>query len=215
MVSNSVRGAAARELTHLEDDVMTVGYFMRRSQWRLGTSLPVLFFVASSPGALSAQVGAPPAPPRADLAGLRAYVERFTGADPSDCGQHALTRASLPASAKDLQRALACAFAAAKDREPFWTFKQDQGIDSLLFQGFLGTVDGTVYQFWYDSAPCGGPACAGRFSLSRCDKPTVLVHRNARSDFGCDDLKQGLNASPEPLIPRSPIPDPETVIPTR
>ena len=120
-------------------------------------------------------------------AGVRGAVY---GANPRDCGQHALARALLPAGAKDLQQSLACASAASKDRKPFWTFRQDQGIDSLGFQGLIGTIDGIVYQFWYDSAPCGGPGCSGRFSLSRCDNPTVLVNRNGTSDFGCDDVRR-------------------------
>jgi hypothetical protein len=169
-------------------------------------SVTASFVVALFPAALCAQGDAPPAPPRADLTELRTYVARFTGPNPGDCGQPSLVRAFVPASSKDLQHSLACVTAAVKDRRTVWTFKQDQGIDSFLFQGLLGTIDGTVYQFWYDSAPCGGPECAGRFSLSRCGKPTVLVHRSGRSDFGCDDAKPRR----EPLIPRSPnlIPNP-------
>lgn len=69
----------------------------------------------------------------------------------------------------------------------FWTFKQDHGRDSFVFQGLLGTSEGTMYQFWYDGSPCGGPGCAGRFSLSRCNKPAVLVGSRGRGDFGCHD----------------------------
>lgn len=182
------------------------------TEFRLAASVTISFVVASSSGALCAQAGAQPLPPRVNVTELQAYVARFTGANPTDCGQHARIRELAPATAKDLQRSLMCASDAAKARKAFWTFEQDQGIDSLLFRGLLGTIDGIVYQFWYDSAPCGGPACSGRFSLSRCDNPTVLVHRNGTSDFGCDDVRRVI---PNPLIRRSPIPNPETVIPAR
>lgn len=198
------------------DDVTAGKRALRPSRRRLAPGGAFLLIVTSSVPTLFAQVGGPPPPPpQVDLTDLRAYVERFTGPNASDCGHHVLSRTTSPAGATDLQRALACAFGAAKDRRPFWAFKQDQGMDSFLFQGLLGTVDGTVYQFWYDSAPCGGPGCAGRFSLSRCDKPTVVVFRNGRTQFGCDDLKERAKAPPQPLIPRSPIPNPETVIPIR
>lgn len=175
--------------------------------FRLVASMTVLFAVASSSGALCAQAGAPPVPPRIDLTELQAYVARFTGANPTDCGQHPRVHALVPAAAKDLQRSLGCAYDAAKARKAFWTFKQDQGIDSFVFQGLLGTIDGIVYQFWYGSAPCGGPSCSGQFSLSRCDNPTVLVNRNGTSGFGCDDTNPRRFAKP-----KIPIPNPESLI---
>jgi len=162
----------------------------------------VLFVAALSPGALCAQAIAPPAPRRVDRTELQGYVTRFTGANPSDCGQHALDPALAPPPVEDLQKSLACAYDAAKARKGFWTFKQEPGMDSMLFQGLLGTVEGTIYQFSYDSAPCGGPGCGGRFSVSRCNYPTVLVHRSKRTAFGCDDLRRVLPN------PKSPTPNP-------
>ena len=169
---------------------------MQSAKWlRIAAPLAALQSAGLSPAGLSAQLG--PAPPsRVDLSEIKTYVARFTDANPIDCGQPALVRALVPATAKDLQQSLVCALAAAKERKAFWTFKLDQGTDSLLYQGLLGTVDGIVYQFWFDSAPCGRPGCAGRFSVSRCATPTVLVRRRGGADFGCDDLKQPLIPNP-------------------
>ena len=152
-------------------------------------AVTLLFAVALFPGALSAQAGAP-TPRPTNRAELEAYVTRFTGANPLDCGQHAVDDALPPPPAEDLQTSVACAYDAAKAQNGFWTFTQEPGMDSMLFQGLLGTTEGTIYQFSYDSAPCGGPGCGGRFSVSRCNYPTLLVHRSKRTHFGCDDVKR-------------------------
>ena len=163
-------------------------------------TVTLLFVAALSPGALCAQAGAAPTPRRIDRTELQAYVARFTGANPSDCGQHAVDRALAPPLVEDLQKSLACAYDAAKALKGFWTFKQEPRMDSMLFQGLLGTMEGAIYQFSYDSAPCGGPGCGGRFSVSRSNYPTVLVHRNKRTDFGCDDVRRVL-PSPKSRTP--------------
>jgi len=116
---------------------------------------------------------------------LRSYVERFTGPQPTDCGEHPLVRPFVAAGAEELQRSLACGLEAATSRKPFWTSKQDQGIDSLIFQGIIGTTEGLTYRFSYDSAPCGSPGCPGKFTIERCQKPTVFTGRGGRADFAC------------------------------
>jgi hypothetical protein len=116
---------------------------------------------------------------------LRGYIERFTGTEALDCGRYFLTRPRASPSASELQRAVDCATDSATGRKPFLTFKQDQGIDSLIFQGLIGTIEGAVFRFSYDSAPCGGPRCPGRFSVERCDKPTMMTNRRSDSEFGC------------------------------
>lgn len=183
--------------------------FQAAGMWLLApisrAAITVFFVAALWPSASSAQTIAPLPPPRVDLTELQAYATRFTGPNPLDCGQH-MTRGSVPVPAKDLQRSLACAYDAAKARRSFWTLKQEHGIDSVLYQGLLGTPEGTIHQFWYDSAPCGGPACAGRFSVSRCNILTVLDFRSGKSDFGCDD------ANPRRFSkPKSPIPNPQSL----
>ena len=116
---------------------------------------------------------------------LREHVERLTGATPADCGLHFLAGSGKTAGRDQLQRSVACAVDAAKNRKPFWTFKQEQGIDSLVFQGLLGTATGTTYSFSYDSAPCGGPGCAGQFTVHACERPTVVVNKDIGALFEC------------------------------
>jgi hypothetical protein len=89
------------------------------------------------------------------------------------------------AGAAELQHSLDCAVDAAKALRAYWTLKQEQGIDSLVFQGLLGTAEGETYLFSYDSAPCGGPGCAGKFGINRCDKPTIVISRGSTARFGC------------------------------
>jgi hypothetical protein len=118
---------------------------------------------------------------------LTAYVVKFTGPDPADCGRHLMTKPFEVVDATERQRMITCAIGAARDRRPFVAVVQLQGVDSLVFEGFLGTAEGAIYRFSYDSAPCGhAPDCAGRFSISRCDRP--VVQTNARDlvvGFGC------------------------------
>ena len=119
---------------------------------------------------------------------LRPYVHRFTGPDPLECGRHLLIRHEglwVPADEATLQKSVVCGTAAASAKRPFWTFKQDQGIDSWIATGILGTADGTIYRFRYDSAPCGGPGCESGISFRRCDQPRAVTGRYQISEFRC------------------------------
>jgi hypothetical protein len=118
---------------------------------------------------------------------LRSYIEQFTGAAATDCGQFFLVRPLTAPGVEELRRFLSCGLDAAKSRKPLWTLKQEQGIDSLVFQWLLGTAEGTIFRFAYDSAPCGGPGCAGRFSIQRCERPAVVANSEQRqADFRCE-----------------------------
>jgi hypothetical protein len=119
---------------------------------------------------------------------LRQYVLRFTGSEPLECGRHLLVQRERQWVAADeaaLQKSVACGVTAASANRAFWTFKQDQGIDSWVASGILGTGDGTVYRFTYDSAPCGGPGCPSRISFERCDTPIAATGAYQRSEFRC------------------------------
>jgi hypothetical protein len=129
--------------------------------------------------------GQDPVPPRQLPAELREYIERFGGSRPTECGQFLLVRPFIEAGATELERAVTCAREAAQARKSFWTAKQSQGIDSLVFHGLVGTGEGTVYRFSYDSAPCGGPGCPGRFSVERCNQPAVMTDRGNRASIIC------------------------------
>lgn len=143
-----------------------------------------LLVAVQDPRAFRAQALAPGQPP----AEMMAYVVRFTGAAPADCGRYLLARPFATIGAAERQQFVTCALDSAKARRPFWTFVQSRGVDSLVFQGFLGTAEGIVYRFGYDSWPCVSvsPECAGRFSIERCDKPGLLTNsRGAVTEFGC------------------------------
>jgi hypothetical protein len=124
---------------------------------------------------------------------LRAYVVRFTGDSPKDCGQHFMETGRVPgveAGADRLNRSLRCAIEAAKNRTTFWTLKQDFGLDSWNAQGLLGDDKGEMYRFTFDNAPCGGPGCASQFSIRRCVQPIVSTARNGRASFACGRVLQ-------------------------
>jgi hypothetical protein len=123
--------------------------------------------------------------PEEALLELRGFAERFTGPGWIDCGQHALERPFVSATEEDLKISLTCGLDAARQKKAFMTLKQTQGIDSLIFQGLLGTPDGRTYRFGYDSAPCGGPGCSGRFSVEQCDRPSVARSANLGPEFRC------------------------------
>jgi hypothetical protein len=119
-------------------------------------------------------------------AGMFAYVQRFTGHTPLDCGQYVLTQAFARADAEDLRRSVACAAEAAGRRQAFVTFEQSQGIDSIVFQGLLGDDAGAMFRFSYDQAPCGNPGgCRPRFVIERCDRPTLVIEGYGGPTFIC------------------------------
>lgn len=112
----------------------------------------------------------------------------MTGPEPLDCGQHRLVYAGdspVLISEEALQRSLSCGTEAAKARQPFWTFKQGQGIDSWIAHGLLGTDQGAVYRFSFDSAPCGGPGCPSRFLVEPCETPVVTGNPPWGPEFSC------------------------------
>jgi hypothetical protein len=115
---------------------------------------------------------------------LQSYIEPFTGSDAVDCGRYLLDQSRTMATAEQLRKSVTCGSAAAKDRKPFLALVQYQGIDSLVFEGLLGTAEGKMHRFSYDSAPCGGPGCPGRFTIERCDKPDV-TERGSHVAFSC------------------------------
>ena len=153
----------------------------RRTSRTLLAGMLILSGATSRPTVAIQEVGSPRSAPGE----LREYIARFAGSSPTNCGQFLLVRPLVTASAAELEQAVACGRDAARGRKPFWTAKQDQGIDSLLFQGLVGTSEGTVYRFSYDSAPCGGPGCPGRFTVERCAKPAIATDRADNANFIC------------------------------
>jgi hypothetical protein len=117
---------------------------------------------------------------------LKAHTERYTGAMPVDCGQRRLARMfDQTNTVAALKESLACGAAATAAGNAFLAFDQIQGIDSILFQGVLGTRTGVVYQFAFDSAPCGGPGCEPRFTITQCPRPEVVDSRSDGAAIRC------------------------------
>lgn len=147
-----------------------------------GASVAVCIVIVASVAWL--QAGQRPDP----VEDLRQHVLRYTSVEPLECGRLLLVQQERRWVAADegaLQKSVACGLAAASSRRAFWTFKQDQGIDSWVASGILGTADGVIYRFTYDSAPCGGPGCPSRISFERCDKPIAATGSYQRSEFRC------------------------------
>jgi hypothetical protein len=66
---------------------------------------------------------------------LRHHVERFAGAELLECGRHLLVqrdREWTAADASSLQKSIECGLTAASAGRAFWTFKQNQGVDSWM-----------------------------------------------------------------------------------
>ena len=100
--------------------------------------------------------------------GLLFSLESWTGPRAADCGRH-----PVAATADALNRSLACVQEKIASRQPFWALKEQPGIDSHLAHGLLGTPDGRVLVFEWDSAPCGGPGCPPRFTVEACSTPAI------------------------------------------
>jgi hypothetical protein len=123
---------------------------------------------------------------------LRGYITRFTGPQPSACGYFQLkgglrspSQPAIGVSTEDLEEAVSCGATAATEGKPFFAVSVEPGIDSVVFDGLLGTAEGIVFKFLYSSSTCGGPACAGALTISRCDLPNVVTTRAGRASIGC------------------------------
>jgi hypothetical protein len=82
------------------------------------------------------------------------YVRLFAGPTALDCGQH-----RFPIAQNELKQSVACGLAASGRREAFLAV-----VDNGQTQtGLLGTVEGVVYRFNYNTS----------FSIRRCPAPTA------------------------------------------
>lgn len=131
---------------------------------------------------------------RESAAVLFTRVRPTVDVEPTDCGQHFVRRTSDglfgSAGVSDLELSLKCGMAAARAKQPFWTFAQLQGIDSWFAEGLVGGSDGLIRHFSYDSSPSGNLADDSRFRLdmSACARPPVRI-RNGYATFACADRK--------------------------
>ena len=112
---------------------------------------------------------------------LRSYLERYAGKDPSECGFHSIKMFDKESASEEMLRySVSCGLAAAKSHRPFWTFKQDPSEDSFYGQGLVGTAEGAIYRFRYDSQTYG----PGRITFELCPKPAAATE-DRRIVFRC------------------------------
>jgi hypothetical protein len=126
--------------------------------------------------ALAAGQGTPPAV--AQARGPEAHVLPLIGSDAVNCGKfdRGSMRTEGGLSAEELKAAADCITDAYRKGRAFYFFIGGVGIDSYVARGVAGVRNGTdLYQFAYDSAPCGGPSrnpgCGPHFGMARCETP--------------------------------------------
>jgi hypothetical protein len=151
---------------------------------------------ASKSGAINVSTTVPPRLRTSDdfVVTLFAKVRGVVGTQPIECGRHLLRRTSDGADASDvsgLEASLKCGIAAARAKQPFWTFRQERGIDSWIAQGLLGGADGVIQYFSYDSSPDGDASsdANARLTVSSCARPSV-VGLQGYGRFSCGDGAQ-------------------------
>jgi hypothetical protein len=170
------------EITGLIGNANGVIYHTRTTAGCADASCPPMFSIARcpSPSVDRGEIVCYVQGNRADGAQKpEEYLELVAGVGATDCG-----RLGIRANEADLRRSLDCAFEANRRREAFYLVKQDQGIDSSVYQGLVGNLAGAIFLFAYDSGPCGSPECFGSFSLGKCPGPTTTTRGN-RLHFSC------------------------------
>lgn len=137
----------------------------------------IVLVAAASPGAMAnSHRQTATQPPNRSLA---EHIEEVIGRDQTDCGTFMASTRPTPEA---LHEALACAARATKDHRAFRVVQYIQGEDSLGAVGVIGERSATTLWFDYDSAPCGGPRCAERFSTALTALDAVAVIREG-DDF--------------------------------
>jgi hypothetical protein len=122
-------------------------------------------------------------------AALLMRIRPVVGMQPAECGRHSFKRTndgSVAASTLELELSLKCGMTAARAKRSFWTFTGGVGIDSWIAEGLLGSPDGLIQHFSYDSSTSGNPWNDSKFRLtiSPCPRPSV-GSRNGRAWFFC------------------------------
>lgn len=135
---------------------------------------------AGSGGSSSVPTPAPKPPePYAWIAEMRTYIDRFTGPNATDCGQHFLRPAGVDAAT--IEKSVACGVAAARAGRPFFTLRQDRNDDSTSAQGLVGTSEGTIYRFFYSDNRTGAadePEHPGSITFMLCPSPAAGTARD-------------------------------------
>ncbi|HUF47185.1 MAG TPA: hypothetical protein VMM93_05155 [Vicinamibacterales bacterium] len=131
-----------------------------------------------------------PAPPHNDhenvvLQDLQSYIHRFAEPSPLDCGRQPVRPASEVGS-EELQGWLACGRQAADRSQPFVTYRAYRSLDHIGATGLVGTTDGEIFQFQYDSGHFFiGRWWMGSFRVTRCPEPRVATQPLPGAVFEC------------------------------
>jgi len=120
---------------------------------------------------------------RAQKMSLEAHLHQVIGFDAVDCGTHTRDK-PVPEA---MHESLACARDTERQHRAFRIIQRGPSEDSEFAVGVLGKPDGSILWFEYDSAPCGGPACAERFETTPCLLSAIAVIHDAqgRHQFAC------------------------------
>jgi TonB family protein len=107
----------------------------------------------------------------------------FVGDDAEDCGRFPL-RDGRGRTADDLQPALECAEAASGARRAFRLYTQRPG-RGFAATGLLGTPDGRVWRFTYDTSACTSDNCFGQLLVTRCAGPRLQRSADGTAEWAC------------------------------
>jgi len=104
--------------------------------------------------------------------GLDKAIRQAAESGAKDCGHVPMGGSRTAADA--------CTVAALKGNVPFYTRYDTEGTDSLCAEALVGTADGRVRRFTYDSDPSGGSHSGERVDESACAKATIVVSAGVR-----------------------------------
>jgi hypothetical protein len=105
--------------------------------------------------------------------GAEPHLLRIAGPDARNCGRfggspYGSRRRVKPEARQGIAQ---CITEAWRVRSPLFFAVEGSAVDSWVVTGLIGTRDGRVQVFWYDSRPCGGPGCVESFETYTCDQP--------------------------------------------
>jgi TonB family protein len=107
----------------------------------------------------------------------------FVGDDVEDCGRFPL-RDGRGRAPDDVQPALECAEAASGARRAFRLYTQRPG-RAFAATGLLGTPDGRVWRFTYDTSACASDNCFGQLVVTRCAGPRLQRSTDGAAEWAC------------------------------